>query len=58
MLESCQLAVDAYGEDFQRSVEADAPTLLVRRVWALACDGRWDEGRGALTQRRLVNLRS
>jgi phenylpropionate dioxygenase-like ring-hydroxylating dioxygenase large terminal subunit len=58
VLESAQLAVDREGHAFERSVEADAPTLLARRVWALACAGRWEQDRSRLPQRRLVNLRS
>ena len=58
VLESAQLAFDREGHGFERSVEADAPTLLARRVYALASEGRWAEGRSALTQRRVLKVRS
>jgi phenylpropionate dioxygenase-like ring-hydroxylating dioxygenase large terminal subunit len=58
VLESVQLALDREGHSFERSVEADAATLLARRVWALACAGSWPQDRARLTQRRLVKLRS
>jgi phenylpropionate dioxygenase-like ring-hydroxylating dioxygenase large terminal subunit len=58
LLESCQRAVDEEGHAFEKSVEADAPTLLARRIWALACEGKWPDGAAALAARRIVNVRS
>ena len=58
VMESAQLAFAREGHGFERSVEADAPTLLARRIYALAAAGRWAEGRDGLTQRRLVRVRS
>ncbi|MGI8840725.1 MAG: Rieske 2Fe-2S domain-containing protein [Caulobacteraceae bacterium] len=58
VLESVQRAVAREGHAFERSVEADAPTLLARRVYALACAGRWDADRDRLTERRVIRVRS
>jgi phenylpropionate dioxygenase-like ring-hydroxylating dioxygenase large terminal subunit len=58
ILESAQEAYDRYGEGFERSVEADAATLLARRVWELAAAGRWSDDRGTLPQRRVVTVRA
>jgi phenylpropionate dioxygenase-like ring-hydroxylating dioxygenase large terminal subunit len=58
ILESAQEAYDRYGEQFERSVEADASTLLARRVWELAAAARWSDDRSTLTQRRVVTVRA
>jgi len=58
VLESVQRAVAREGHAFERSVEADAPTLLARRIYALACAGRWKDGRGGLAERRVLRVRS
>ena len=58
VLESLQRAVDSEGHAFERSVEADAPTLLARKVYALAAQARWAQARAGLVQRRIVRLRS
>ena len=58
VMESAQLAFAREGHGFERSVEADAPTLLARRIYALAAADRWAEGRAGLTKRRLVRVRS
>ena len=58
VLESTQRAFAREGHGFERSVEADAPTLLARRIYALACAGRWEEGRSDLIQRRVIRVRS
>lgn len=42
----------------ERSVEADAPTLLLRRIVALAARGEWDATRAAAEGRRLVRVRA
>ena len=44
--------------EFERSVEADYPTLLARKIVAMARRGEWFEKRGSLPRRRLVNVRS
>lgn len=41
----------------ERSVEADAPTLLLRRIVELAGRGEWDASRAAAEGRRLVRVR-
>ncbi len=58
LMVSAQAAVDAEGRDFERSVEADAPTLMARRAYDLACDGRWAEGAARLADRRVLNVRT
>ncbi len=55
-VESVQAAQDRYGDEFERSVEADAPTLLLRRILALAEEGRW-ETEHARIARRVVSAR-
>jgi len=57
-MESGQASFDAEGHDFERSVEADAPTLLARRVYALACAGRWASDADRLPRRRVLNVRT
>ena len=46
------------GGAFECSVEADASTLLVRRIVKLAGAGEWERKRVVLMQRRLVRVRS
>jgi nitrite reductase/ring-hydroxylating ferredoxin subunit len=46
------------GGEFECSVEADASTLLVRRIVKLAAAGEWERKRVVLMQRRLVRVRS
>lgn len=58
ILESAQPWYDRDRRDFERSVEADACTLLVRRIVALAEQGRWEEKRSSLPQRRIVPVRA
>ena len=58
LMESAQASFDAEGHDFERSVEADAPTLLARRIYALACAGRWASDADRLPRRRVLNLRT
>ena len=58
VLESTQSAFEAEGHAFERSVEADAPTLLARRVYTLAASGLWETERQRLPERRIVKLRS
>ena len=54
ILEAAQTRYLAEGEGFERSVEADAPTLMVRRIIDAAAAGRWPEERGRLRDRELV----
>jgi hypothetical protein len=56
VLESCQLAFHRDGHAFEKSVEADAPTLRARRIYA--SEGRWTQGAGALTARRVLTVRA
>ena len=58
VLESAQLAYQAEGADFERSVEADAPTLLARRVIRMAAAGRWPADKDALKFRERLTIRS
>jgi len=55
--ESAQLNYSRAGTSFERNVPADYATLLVRKIRALAEDGRWPEGRDTLVQRKLVLVR-
>jgi phenylpropionate dioxygenase-like ring-hydroxylating dioxygenase large terminal subunit len=58
LMESAQKVVDADSHAFERSVEADAPTLLARRIDALACEGRWPGEAERLPFRRLLSVRT
>jgi phenylpropionate dioxygenase-like ring-hydroxylating dioxygenase large terminal subunit len=58
VLESAQACYDREGHGFERSVEADAPTLLVRRILTLAAKGQWEADRNKLVQRRIVTVRA
>jgi phenylpropionate dioxygenase-like ring-hydroxylating dioxygenase large terminal subunit len=58
LMESAQRAFEAESHSFERSVEADAPTLLARRIYALACEGRWSDGAKRLPARRLLSVRT
>jgi nitrite reductase/ring-hydroxylating ferredoxin subunit len=58
VLESSQPWYDREGDGFERSVEADLPTLLVRQVIALAEAGQWEHKRASLPRRRVISVRS
>ncbi|WP_438028528.1 Rieske 2Fe-2S domain-containing protein [Sorangium sp. So ce233] len=58
LLESAQPWYDRGGGTFERSVEADASSLLVRRVVELAARGAWESTRASLPKRRLVGVRA
>ena len=58
ILESAQPWYDREGGDFERSVEADASTLLARKIVDLASRGEWETKRSSLPQRRLVRVRA
>jgi hypothetical protein len=58
VMESAQLAYQTEGADFERSVEADAPTLLARRVIRMAAAGRWPADKDALKFRERLTIRS
>lgn len=58
ILEGAQRWYDQGGEAFERSVEGDAAPLMVRRIVALAAQGRWEAERSALRQRRVVIVRA
>ncbi len=57
ILESAQMNYDRAGADFERSVPADFPLLLLRKAVALAASGEWESRRHELTQRKLVRVR-
>jgi phenylpropionate dioxygenase-like ring-hydroxylating dioxygenase large terminal subunit len=57
LLESVQASAET-GRDIERSVAADTPTLMVRRVMALAGKGGWRSGESALPARRIVRVRA
>jgi phenylpropionate dioxygenase-like ring-hydroxylating dioxygenase large terminal subunit len=56
ILESAQRWYAQEGSDFERSVEADASTLLARRIVELAAEGLWEEKRFSLPRRRVVTV--
>jgi hypothetical protein len=58
LLESAQRAYDREGGGFERNVAADTSTMLVRRIVALATDGRWPADRATLPRRRVVAVRA
>jgi phenylpropionate dioxygenase-like ring-hydroxylating dioxygenase large terminal subunit len=58
LMESAQLAYVSEGDDFERSVEADAPTLLARRIIRLAAAGRWPADKAKLSFRERLTIRS
>jgi len=57
-MESAQLNYAIEGDGFERSVEADAPTLLARRIVRLASIGGWPRDRDRLPAYRQVVARS
>jgi phenylpropionate dioxygenase-like ring-hydroxylating dioxygenase large terminal subunit len=57
ILESAQKNYDRAGADFERSVPADFPLLLLRKALALVSNGEWECRRHELTQRKLVRVR-
>jgi nitrite reductase/ring-hydroxylating ferredoxin subunit len=58
LIESAQMAYDREGNAFEKSVEADAATLLARQIVKLAEEGKWGESRPSLRQRRIVRVRA
>jgi phenylpropionate dioxygenase-like ring-hydroxylating dioxygenase large terminal subunit len=58
ILEASQPWYDAGDTSFECSVEADAVTLMLRRVLALARHGRWAAEWEGLRQRRVVRVRT
>ena len=58
IVESAQPWHDREGGAFERSVEADASTLLARKIVDLASRGEWETKRASLPQRRLVRVRA
>lgn len=57
ILEACQRRYDQADLPFEQSVEADACTLMLRRIVQLAEQGRWEAERQSLRQRRVVSVR-
>ncbi|MEZ5920182.1 MAG: aromatic ring-hydroxylating dioxygenase subunit alpha [Parvularculaceae bacterium] len=58
VLESSQPWYDQCGNEFERHVEADQSTMMVRKVIASAETGKWNEARANMKQRRLITFRS
>lgn len=58
VVESAQPWYDRAEEQFERSVEADASTLLARRIVELAAGHGWEQARTGLPQRRVVAVRA
>jgi len=58
VLESAQSWYDRAGGEFEVSVEADTATLAVRRIVALAANGRWPAERTSMPPRRVVDVRA
>jgi len=58
VMESAQRNYAAEGDGFERSVEADAPTLLARRIVHMARDGGWPGDRHRLPAHRRIVARS
>jgi phenylpropionate dioxygenase-like ring-hydroxylating dioxygenase large terminal subunit len=58
LLESAQPAYDREGSGFECSVEADASTLMVRRIVALAMRKEWEQARSSLSRRRVIHVRT
>ena len=58
VMESAQRNYAAEGDGFERSVEADAPTLLARRIVRVAREGGWPRDRDRLPAHRRVVARS
>lgn len=57
IMETAQEWNERAGTDYERSIEIDFVTLLVRTVTELAQRGEWAAKRGSLTQRRVLNYR-
>ncbi|MGH6878534.1 MAG: Rieske 2Fe-2S domain-containing protein [Rhizomicrobium sp.] len=58
ILEAAQLNYERESESFERSVEADAPTLAVRRVLRIAAQGRWPAAALSDQAPRTITVRS
>jgi phenylpropionate dioxygenase-like ring-hydroxylating dioxygenase large terminal subunit len=58
VMESAQRAYDTEGDGFERSVEADAPTLAARRIVQWAAEGAWPAEKARMPERRVIAARS
>jgi phenylpropionate dioxygenase-like ring-hydroxylating dioxygenase large terminal subunit len=58
LLESAERAYAGPSAWSERSVEADAPTLLLRRIIEWAARGEWDQKRTEPSEQRVIRLRS
>jgi phenylpropionate dioxygenase-like ring-hydroxylating dioxygenase large terminal subunit len=58
ILESARSWYELEGDSFECSVEADACTLLARKIVDLAAHNRWETLRSSLPQRRVVRVRA
>jgi phenylpropionate dioxygenase-like ring-hydroxylating dioxygenase large terminal subunit len=45
------------GDEFERSVEADFPMLMIRQIYRLAFAGEWKSKKDTLQQRRVIRVR-
>ena len=58
IVESAQCWYNIEGHGFERSVEADAATLMARRIVELAARNEWQRAHTQLPQRRVVHVRA
>ncbi|WP_437922887.1 aromatic ring-hydroxylating dioxygenase subunit alpha [Sorangium sp. So ce291] len=58
LLESAEQASAGQGDLREHHVEADAPTLLLRRIVAWAAQGEWEKKRASLPERRVIRVTS
>jgi phenylpropionate dioxygenase-like ring-hydroxylating dioxygenase large terminal subunit len=56
VLELIQKSYDLEGESFEKSVEADIPTLTLRKIVQLAEKEEWDPEKSLLPRRRVFSL--
>jgi len=56
LMESAQSSYEREGPGFERSVAADFPMILARRIHELAVQGQFEDKRAALPQRRVTRL--
>jgi phenylpropionate dioxygenase-like ring-hydroxylating dioxygenase large terminal subunit len=56
ILEAIQATYEHEGDAFERSVEADSPALLLRRIVTLASEGKWRGLQTDLPRRRVISV--
>ena len=57
VLEEIQKTYDREGDSFEKTVAGDAPGMMLRQVLKLASEGKWNEGKSKLAQRKIVDVR-